>query len=380
MELDVAIIGGGPAGSAAALTLAQAGLCVTLFERTIYGAARIGETLPPEICLPLQRLGVWEQFKRAGHLASPGIVSCWGSAEPFENDFLFNPYGCGWHVDRAAFDRMLAEAARGAGANLLLGTTVGRCAPGADGRWAIEARCPEGRRSFVADYLIEARGRTGGSRRDDNRPLRLDRLVGCAAFFDASGAADVAETRAVIEASPEGWWYSSSLPGGGLVVVFMTDADLLPHTQDGAAAYFRRRLGETGLTRRRLARGAKPGAFRRFAADTRWRPAVSAKMLAAGDAAMTFDPLSSQGVFKALDSGQRGARALLDARAGSETALAGYAEAMARDFQTYMETRSHFYRAEQRWPASAFWRRRHHAQFTLGRHATRESRVGHEGA
>ena len=380
MELDVAIMGGGPAGSAAALSLAKAGLSVALFERTNYDTERIGETLPPEVCVPLQRLGVWEQFKTAGHLESPGIVSCWGSAEPFENDFLFNPYGCGWHVDRAAFDRMLADAARAAGACLLLETSVQRCGLEADGRWTIEAKCVDGRRSFVADYLIEARGRTGGSLRNIDRPLRLDRLVGCAAFFKASDAVDTAETRAVLEACSEGWWYSSSLPGDRLVMVFMTDADLLPAVQDKAALYFRQRLRETSLTRHRLTPEATPEVFRRFAADTRWRPAASAKLLAVGDAAMTFDPLSSQGVFKALDSGQRAARALLDARAGRASALCEYADAMTRDFQTYMETRSQFYRAERRWPASLFWRRRHQAQFPLDEHSTGAGSVEHKGA
>jgi flavin-dependent dehydrogenase len=94
---------------------------------------------------------------------------------------------------------------------------------------------------------------------------------------------------------------------------------------------------------------------------------------------MTFDPLSSQGVFKALKSGQRAAQALVAARTGDETAIQDYADAMTRDFQTYLETRTHFYRAEQRWPASAFWRRRHRAPFTLDDHAPSESRVEQKG-
>jgi flavin-dependent dehydrogenase len=368
MKLDVAIIGGGPSGSAAAIVLARAGLSVALVERTTYDAKRIGETLPPEICVPLQQLGVWEQFKNAGHLESPGIVSCWGSPQPYENDFLFNPYGCGWHVNRAAFDRMLAEAAAQAGAGVFLDTSVQRVILEACGQWSVEAKRPGSQMKIVADYVIEARGRAGGPARNIKQPLRLDRLIGCAAFFNSSDLLDATESRALLEACPEGWWYSSSLPGNALVLVFMTDADLIPAPRDKAIEYFCLRLQETDLTKRRLLAEAIPNEFRRFAADTRWRPAVHTKMLAAGDAAMTFDPLSSKGVLKALDSGQKAARGVIAERSGSKTAIQDYADAMTRDFQTYMDTRLRYYLAEQRWPASTFWRRRHRAQFSTSEH------------
>ncbi len=43
--------------------------------------------------LLLQRLGVWENFIKEGHLSSPGIVSAWESDQPYEKDFIFTPYG-----------------------------------------------------------------------------------------------------------------------------------------------------------------------------------------------------------------------------------------------------------------------------------------------
>ena len=304
-------------------------------------------------------MGVWEEFIRAGHIESPGIVCCWGSSKPFENDFLFNPYGCGWHVNRPAFDRMLAEAARRAGTGLFLGTAVQRLTIGDDGRWMIEAKREGQPLRFVSDYVVEARGRAAARCRNAGSTVRVDKLVGCAAFFDPSDVADPTETRAVIEARQEGWWYSSILPGQAMVVALMTDADLIPGGEGRALEYFRRRLRETELTGRRLTRAATPNVFRRFAADTRWRPGVPTRMIAVGDAAMAFDPLSSQGVFKALVSGQSAAWGLVAARAGSDGALREYADATARDFQAYMQVRSQYYMAEQRWPTESFWRRRH---------------------
>ena len=105
-------IGGGPAGSATALTLARAGRTVAVVERTRYDNVRIGETLPPRASPLLATLGLPTQLQHDGHVSAPGIVTAWGNAEPRCNDFIVNPYGNGWHLDRPRFDHMLAAHAR----------------------------------------------------------------------------------------------------------------------------------------------------------------------------------------------------------------------------------------------------------------------------
>jgi hypothetical protein len=52
-----------------------------------------------------------DRFQNDGHLPSHGIQAAWGSAELFDTDFIFNPYGTGWHLDRRRFDAMLASHA-----------------------------------------------------------------------------------------------------------------------------------------------------------------------------------------------------------------------------------------------------------------------------
>ena len=74
-ECDVAIVGGGPAGATAALTLARAGLLVFLIEGLRYERPRVGETLPPSAQPLLHRLGLWEAFAQLDSTPSFGTQS-----------------------------------------------------------------------------------------------------------------------------------------------------------------------------------------------------------------------------------------------------------------------------------------------------------------
>src|SRR5437763_2743035 len=86
--------------------------------------------------------------------------------------------------------------------------------------------------------------------------------------------------------------------------------------------------------------------------------------LAVGDAATTFDPLSSQGIFKGLRSGIIASYAIGDYFKGSTSSLEKYEAIMASEFEAYLETRSAYYGQEQRFADSPFWQRRHN-QITL---------------
>jgi flavin-dependent dehydrogenase len=77
-----------------------------------------------------------------------------------------------------------------------------------------------------------------------------------------------------------------------------------------------------------------------------------------GDAAMAFDPLSSQGIYNALMSGVRAAEAIEFSRVDDHRALHRYAIGIETDFARYLAVREKYYREETRWPNSPFWKRR----------------------
>ena len=111
-----------------------------------------------------------------------------------------------------------------------------------------------------------------------------------------------------------------------------------------------------------------------FAAPERWtapragfcaasggylEPAAGPGWIAAGDAAQSYDPLASQGLFNALYTGLAAAEAADRALLGDAAGLPGYAAELRKVRAAYEHHLVAWYGLEQRWPHSPFWRRRH---------------------
>ncbi|NKC27836.1 NAD(P)-binding protein [Ochrobactrum ciceri] len=83
------MIGGGTAGSAAAFTLAKAGLHVLVVDRppsrSLY---RIGESLPGQAIHLLKRKGLFEWVQHSHPLENPGDLSAWDPGNSFRMIFF----------------------------------------------------------------------------------------------------------------------------------------------------------------------------------------------------------------------------------------------------------------------------------------------------
>jgi len=358
---DVAVVGGGPAGCATALALRAHApdLGVVLLEASAYDRPRLGETLPPLARRLLAHLGVWDAFRRQGHREVHGTAAAWGSAVPSQHDYLFSAQGPGWHLDRAAFDAMLAAAAEDRGVSVLRRARVTH-ADRRDDRWRLRLR---GGGLATARFLVDATGPSAAlGRRSGARFAAADRLTGYARFFvDAPGEAG--DPRTLVEAVADGWWYTAGLPGGLRVAAFLTDADLARRLSLAHPADWMRRLAATDGVRA-LLRDARPRGpvIVRPAHSRQLLPAAGAAgegWLAVGDAASLFDPLSSQAILKGLRSGVFAAYAIGDLLVrGDGRGLEAYARHVREEFASYRRAQARYYAEERRWPGSEFWRRR----------------------
>lgn len=160
-----------------------------VLERGHHERRRVGEALAPEARLPLQQLGVWGRFVEEGHLPSSGTLAAWGSAEPHENEFIWSPYGHGWHLERSRFERFLSTEAERAGVTLRRGAHVRSCQR-VQGGFRLAVEVAGSLRSIHTAAIVEAAGRAG--RRlaaPDARRITFDRFVALQIFSsEGSGA------------------------------------------------------------------------------------------------------------------------------------------------------------------------------------------------
>jgi len=359
LECEVAIAGGGPAGAIAALTLASAGVDVVLIESSRYTGSRVGEMLPPSARPLLTRLGLWEAVIALGATPSHGHHSAWGGPDLLAQSFIFHPHGHGWHLDRARFDSMLAGRATAAGARLIAGTQVTRCELMQGGSFELslrtDDRCP-GR--VTSRAIIDATGRHAAlARRLGARLLVHDHLVGVAAVYRGAPV-DAGST--MVEAVPDGWWYCAPTPPDGRIAIFMTDADICRSQHRSVFASWQHGLSETHHIYERLKGSERlwgPRVFPAFShrLDRRGAPG---RWLAAGDAALAVDPLSSSGIVRALRTGEATAAAMACWLRGDGSAAQAYERGLDAEFAEYLRERGAYYALEPRWSNESFWLRR----------------------
>jgi flavin-dependent dehydrogenase len=363
---DVIVVGGGPAGAATALSLASLGRSVVVIDATSDRECRPGEILPPAARAALTTLGVWQRFIDDRHASSPGILSAWGQHDLFETNFIFNAHGSGWHLDRARFDAMLACEAESAGAVFVRNARPGTPARNTTG-WQIPSRRGRGSPLLSARFLVDATGRAASiARSQGSKRVGYDRLIGCVAMMAPVSCSSSTHDCLLVEAVRSGWWYSAVLPDEQLVVAYMTDADLCAQGRSQLLPFWSGRLDETFHTRART-QGYRLRSIRIRAANSfRTETVVGRGWLAVGDAAAAFDPLSSQGICRALRWGVRAAVTVDSCLRGSRTALEDYAAAVLHEAGVYLTKRFSYYGSERRWRDNPFWNRRQRDPKMLG--------------
>src|ERR1043165_1975539 len=159
---DVAIIGGGPAGSTAATLLAKAGRGVIGFEREKVPRFHIGESLLPFSMNTFDRLGVREKLD-ASFLPKYGgeIVSACGSkgVKFYFKDGFRSKRDRAYQVTRSEFDKVLLDHSRENGAEVREETEVTKLEFSSE-RVKIDIANADGTKSQIeARYLLDCSGR-----------------------------------------------------------------------------------------------------------------------------------------------------------------------------------------------------------------------------
>jgi flavin-dependent dehydrogenase len=358
VDADVLILGAGPAGSVAALNLAPTHR-VILVERRVGAAPRIGEALPPAARRLLADMGLLDGFLAEGHTPCYGNRAVWGAGTQGVTDFMRDPDGHGWHLDRARFDSWLRLVAVARGATLIAPARLSAIRRG-DGCLHVQLATDRGRIDLSAAFAIDAGGRAAPlARRLGAQRLATDRLV-CGWVHGHAPPAGRGVGLTTVEAVAEGWWYTALLPGEQRVLAFLTDADLPAARIAHESTMFAEHAADTIEIGAILAESEfvpDQGGFTAAHSST-LHSCIGDGWIAAGDASMTFDPLSSQGLLHALFTGLAAAEVAYSYLSGDISAPIRYQHLMRGIQHAYRRRLVFTYSSEARWPTAPFWQRR----------------------
>jgi geranylgeranyl reductase family protein len=311
---EVAIIGGGPAGSSCAAFCARAGLRTLVLEREKFPREKVcGDCLNPSCWPVLERLGLTHRVRDLQHsrLDSVEFIAIGG-----RNVIVDLPTGddCELSVKRSLFDDLLLKRAQEFGAHVRQARTVTALAHNEN--WKIETA---GAENFFARILVGADGRNSTVARLCNllpRPARervaLQAHIPLPRNFGR---------RVVLQFLPEG--YSGQAP------VNETELNLC--------------LVGTPPTISRLRRWAED--HFETTADQSWRtitpltrspvPCAHENLFFIGDAARVVEPFTGEGIYYAMRSGELAANAIAKIIQGKDrqSALREFARACAEMYR-----------------------------------------------
>ena len=344
---DVAIIGGGPAGSTAATLLARAGRRVVILERDKFPRFHIGESLLPFSMKAFHRLGLLEKFERAGFLEKFGGEMVGACSDVGVKFYFKDGFGAqtdrAYQVTRAEFDKLLLDHASENGAEVREETAVERVAFSAD---EVQLRV-KGKESPASEmrarFVIDASGRNSvlGSHFKLKKNYAHLQKVSIFAHYDGvlrEPGIDGTLTRLV--RALDRWFWMIPLGEERMSIGVVLDAAVFKDAKLSPEEFLERSLAEQPTIFDRMANATRVTAAM-VAADFSYRneKLTGDRWLLAGDAAGFIDPVFSSGVFLAVMAGEKAADALdtvLDHPEKQRRLFARYERTVQRAMKVYL--------------------------------------------
>jgi len=319
-EVDVIVIGGGPAGSTAAALLGMRGHRVLLLEKEKFPRYHIGESLMPYCYFTLERLGVIDQIKASNfpRKYSVQFVTTEGKvSQPFYFfQHLDHEASTTWQVMRSEFDQILLNNARAKGVEVIEETLVNRIVKSNEDVEGVEAIDKSGKKyKFIAPITLDATGRDGVSMTQNRWRMRdpiLNKISIWTYFKGGQRDQGLDYGATTVAYLPDkGWFWYIPLSGDLVSVGIVADKKYLYRGDKELAKIFFREIPNNPWIENHLKGSQQVGQYW-VTGEYSYRSKFCASngLLLVGDAYAFLDPVFSSGVFLALRSGELAADAV----------------------------------------------------------------------
>ncbi|MES2111294.1 MAG: tryptophan 7-halogenase [Bacteroidota bacterium] len=361
LDFDVLVLGGGPAGTCAALRLLDMGRKVALVEREVFPRTQIGESLSP---------GTWNVFNylKAGHLLKddgyfPGLQASVIWESQFVQTITPEQRGPGLMVDRGQLDMDLINLAVSRRLYLLQPAEIKTCRK-TEERWQIQVVIDGKIITISAKLILDARGRKGVPIK--NKIVTAPESIAVWTQVNAGAF----QNQTLIEALDNGWLWGAPVSAKQFRVMAFADtlSVKIKRPYDLLCGFVKDSQLFKSVATSLSAKHIQTCKVDHYCHNTPWED----NYIRLGETAFTLDPLSSTGVEKAM-------RVSLQAAIAVNTVLSGGEPEMARSFyenilieaiSTHVKWTAGYYKLA--WPAKelSFWKSRSAESIILSANTT----------
>jgi flavin-dependent dehydrogenase len=351
----IGIIGGGPAGLATAIKLKHYNFEVVLFEASEHDQITIGEHLAAEAIHEFKKLKIPETILKKNSIPCTEVQNAWGAQDIHYNESIFNPFGAGYILTRPDFDADLFKHCSEVGIDAKKGVRISKINKAETG-WEVFTK----NQKTHVNFLIDASGRNSKFNFDSSiKKEKQNNLIGITKHINLNSITSMNSSHLLVEPTKNGWWYTVQIASGTIISTFMTDANLLKASKVTSSEFWDLQLENSVHTKARLSTLEIPkNDFIKSAHSHISKHIFGENWLKVGDAAQSFDPLSSAGILKGLKMGQQAADAVYKHFNNDSTAFKVYEDEIKKQHEEYEKLKAEYYTKESRWMQHSFWYKR----------------------